>query len=344
KKRRSGGGGPPPPPRTCTPEWECADWTACLGGERSQTCKDKNKCDPDNFVTVTTEACINPCENGIQDPGEEGIDCGGSCAACGITKGSVRIGAPANIPVEIATPATVTIELENLAKTDLQDMTVVIPETGLKESLGALPAGKTRKVEVTIDPLKTPQLVKQLKTQAAPQITFLVMEGDSTIAERAATLELSVPEGFATQLRVCDEDLAEHYACEPGEPLLFMIVDNRGAESDKKNVQFVYNLEKDGKEIFSSVFGPFNVEDDEILIQSEELSTLSLPPEVYQASVSMYERGVKKAEATQTVDLREKEIKTKGLSAGFLIFLLIIAVVIVVLYFAVDMFMERGGK
>ncbi len=78
----SGGGGAM---FTCIPKWECGSWQPCLpNGTQYRRCVDKHACDPDNYIKYLWRNCTYyaQCANGIQDPNEEGIDCGGPCPPC----------------------------------------------------------------------------------------------------------------------------------------------------------------------------------------------------------------------------------------------------------------------
>ena len=82
----AGGGGGGLPPRVCTPDWHCGSWKPCNpNGTQYRECVDRNACDIDHYIELIWRNCTYyaQCFNGIQDPGEEGIDCGGPCPPCG---------------------------------------------------------------------------------------------------------------------------------------------------------------------------------------------------------------------------------------------------------------------
>ncbi|MGM5481366.1 MAG: hypothetical protein ACQESE_03060 [Nanobdellota archaeon] len=71
-------------PEPCIPEWQCQDWSRCYpNGTQKRQCIDIHGCEED-YKRYFWRECeyIPQCENGIQDPNEEGVDCGGPCPAC----------------------------------------------------------------------------------------------------------------------------------------------------------------------------------------------------------------------------------------------------------------------
>ncbi|MBN1275754.1 hypothetical protein JXA12_05715 [Candidatus Woesearchaeota archaeon] len=71
---------------TCTPKWKCGEWSDCfVNGTRYRECYDLNGCDYDDYHRVFWEECeyVPTCHDGIQNNGEEGVDCGGPCPPCG---------------------------------------------------------------------------------------------------------------------------------------------------------------------------------------------------------------------------------------------------------------------
>jgi len=98
-----GGGGVGGGGRACSPVWVCGDWSICERtnltmaciiqgirgyecGVKTRTCRDINNCGIDTGKTKESKACIwtkiPNCQDGIQNQGEAGIDCGGPCAPC----------------------------------------------------------------------------------------------------------------------------------------------------------------------------------------------------------------------------------------------------------------------
>ncbi|MFO7710345.1 MAG: MopE-related protein [Candidatus Woesearchaeota archaeon] len=73
----SSGGGLPP----CTENWVCSEWTTCTQGEKTRTCSDQNECGTVDDKPETSMTC-ETCDDGIQNQGEEGVDCGGPCEPC----------------------------------------------------------------------------------------------------------------------------------------------------------------------------------------------------------------------------------------------------------------------
>jgi len=68
----------------CTPNWNCTKWSSCTS-EQAQTreCADTNSCGTRRGMPATSQECsYSFCHDGIQNNGEESVDCGGSCEAC----------------------------------------------------------------------------------------------------------------------------------------------------------------------------------------------------------------------------------------------------------------------
>ncbi len=69
----------------CTENWDCTEWSECTpAGFQYRNCTDLNDCGTTKNKPPEVKECeyIPSCENGIKDPGEEGIDCGGPCKPC----------------------------------------------------------------------------------------------------------------------------------------------------------------------------------------------------------------------------------------------------------------------
>jgi hypothetical protein len=80
---------PPPPAQApyyrCDEKWECSAWDVCtLLGTHARKCKDINKCGTTYNKPKEVEECeyVPTCEDGIQNGGETGVDCGGPCRPC----------------------------------------------------------------------------------------------------------------------------------------------------------------------------------------------------------------------------------------------------------------------
>ncbi|NOZ80375.1 MAG: hypothetical protein GXP63_01770 [DPANN group archaeon] len=85
-------------PGVCVLNWTCTDWGPCTAGSQDRLCTDSSRCDEKHSNALRSgqslkiegpekpeevRACVAPtCSDGIQNQGEEGIDCGGPCAAC----------------------------------------------------------------------------------------------------------------------------------------------------------------------------------------------------------------------------------------------------------------------
>ncbi len=69
----------------CIENWKCDAWGPCLpSGLQYRHCVDLNHCGTTKNKPPEVRTCqyMPDCHNGIQDPGEEGIDCGGPCPPC----------------------------------------------------------------------------------------------------------------------------------------------------------------------------------------------------------------------------------------------------------------------
>ncbi|HYD03182.1 MAG TPA: hypothetical protein VEC16_02685 [Alphaproteobacteria bacterium] len=68
----------------CTETWQCSDWGTCQNGTHTRTCLDQKMCGTFSAKPFESESCsvIPECFNGVLDPGETGIDCGGQCGIC----------------------------------------------------------------------------------------------------------------------------------------------------------------------------------------------------------------------------------------------------------------------
>ncbi len=66
---------------TCTPNWECTEWSECVNESQSRTCEDTNNCGTEEGKPSLVQSCEMPetCFDGIQNQDEKGIDCGGVC-------------------------------------------------------------------------------------------------------------------------------------------------------------------------------------------------------------------------------------------------------------------------
>ncbi|MFH1511642.1 MAG: hypothetical protein ABIF10_08185 [Candidatus Woesearchaeota archaeon] len=76
-----GGGGRP----KCIEEWFCEKWSLCAqNGTMARLCIDLNNCNTIIKKPNTTARCvyIRECYDGVQNQGEDGIDCGGPCQPC----------------------------------------------------------------------------------------------------------------------------------------------------------------------------------------------------------------------------------------------------------------------
>jgi hypothetical protein len=85
----------------CSEIWSCEDWGNCSKENKQyRVCRDKNSCNTtlrkpkteqdcaycEQTNTITTPNCID----GIENDGEEGVDCGGPCKPCGSCSDGVK--------------------------------------------------------------------------------------------------------------------------------------------------------------------------------------------------------------------------------------------------------------
>lgn len=66
---------------TCTPNWQCSEWSECVNNVQSRTCDDVNVCGIEEGKPALSQSCTPPesCSDGIKNQDEKGIDCGGVC-------------------------------------------------------------------------------------------------------------------------------------------------------------------------------------------------------------------------------------------------------------------------
>jgi hypothetical protein len=69
----------------CIESWFCEQWSICWpNGTRYRRCIDLNHCGTELRKPPEEESCefIKECYDGVQNQGEEGVDCGGPCPPC----------------------------------------------------------------------------------------------------------------------------------------------------------------------------------------------------------------------------------------------------------------------
>ncbi len=72
-------------PNDCIEEWECTAWDECrYDNTQTRTCTELSACNTENNQPAIIQDCtyIPTCNDGIQNQGEIGIDCGGPCLPC----------------------------------------------------------------------------------------------------------------------------------------------------------------------------------------------------------------------------------------------------------------------
>jgi len=90
--------------RFCDEIWVCLDWSECINGSQVRTCADSNKCRTEFSKPEVARACFiedkipDTCLDGIQNAGEDGIDCGGPCTPCAIQRFAEIIFPPISLP------------------------------------------------------------------------------------------------------------------------------------------------------------------------------------------------------------------------------------------------------
>ncbi|MBW2996792.1 cadherin-like domain-containing protein [Candidatus Woesearchaeota archaeon] len=82
----SGGGGGGVRQPKCDEDWLCTDWGVCYStGWQFRDCSEQNDCRTEYDKPATSRLCeyVPTCHDRIRNQGEEGVDCGGPCSACG---------------------------------------------------------------------------------------------------------------------------------------------------------------------------------------------------------------------------------------------------------------------
>ncbi|MFH0874042.1 MAG: family 16 glycoside hydrolase [Candidatus Komeilibacteria bacterium] len=51
---------------SCTENWGCSDWSACVNSLQTRTCVDANSCGTETTKPATSQACLPPCESNFQ--------------------------------------------------------------------------------------------------------------------------------------------------------------------------------------------------------------------------------------------------------------------------------------
>jgi hypothetical protein len=76
---------------SCIEDWDYTDWSACIGNTKTRTVTDLNDCQntvpivpkPAATMSCTAASLTTPtCSDGIQNQGEQSVDCGGPCTPC----------------------------------------------------------------------------------------------------------------------------------------------------------------------------------------------------------------------------------------------------------------------
>ena len=75
----TGGGG------SCTPNWQCTDWSACAQGTQSRTCTDSKNCSVTTGKPTGTQTCSGTptvgCGNNVCEASENSLTCASDCGS-----------------------------------------------------------------------------------------------------------------------------------------------------------------------------------------------------------------------------------------------------------------------
>jgi len=72
-------------PVVCEEDWTCNQWGECQpDGTETRSCTEQNNCGTEESKPTTIRNCdyVATCNDGIQNQGETGVDCGGPCLPC----------------------------------------------------------------------------------------------------------------------------------------------------------------------------------------------------------------------------------------------------------------------
>jgi len=72
---------PPAGPATCSPAWQCNEWSECVDETQARECFDAGNCGTEEGRPAASQACVplETCFDGIKNQDERGVDCGGVC-------------------------------------------------------------------------------------------------------------------------------------------------------------------------------------------------------------------------------------------------------------------------
>lgn len=113
---------------SCTPNWDCGDWTECTDGTQDRVCTDINQCGSNNGMPETSQICIveikETCSDGIKNQDEKGIDCGGPCEKnCGFF---TIVGSAIAVPVDAGKNFVLKGMFGNTVKTIISIVSLVL--------------------------------------------------------------------------------------------------------------------------------------------------------------------------------------------------------------------------
>jgi len=149
-----GGGGAPSgtaPSATCTEEWLCGSWGPCTpDGLMYRSCTDQNGCGTTDNKPLDLETCTykGTCTDNMMNNGEDGIDCGGSCAKCGSLEVAPVLDIYADsIEADILTDYELGVTIKNTGTGKAENIMVGLDKWS-DELLGPLSisAGKEKKI------------------------------------------------------------------------------------------------------------------------------------------------------------------------------------------------------
>ncbi|MBI5388868.1 hypothetical protein HZB01_00645 [Candidatus Woesearchaeota archaeon] len=73
----------------CEEKWTCKRWSTCTGTFQIRSCIDENTCNTTWNIPPVRRKCTL-CDNGIKDPREDDVDCGGGCTPCPSCSDGIR--------------------------------------------------------------------------------------------------------------------------------------------------------------------------------------------------------------------------------------------------------------
>lgn len=290
----------------CIESWSCDDWAACdSDGFRRRTCVDKNNCSSYNFKPIEIETCVykGSCSDGIMNPQEEGIDCGGVCPnTCPTPETDIQkinlIIEP--ITAEILDQYKLKVIVENLGTQELSNIEVSSSKWGVSSSIvkNILPGLKEQ----------TEILLNLPVSSEDSSVSIQALIDGVVVASKDVPVSLSIPE---YSLKI-NHDLKAQRTYQ------VVIIDNRGKSA--RSVQVDYVVMK-GKETYFMESGKIYQIDADSLFHHIDYLYTSLPTGNYDVKAVFYEKGQKISESVSklTIGGTKKALNVKYLFYAFLI-------------------------